>query len=303
MTLGTSSEEATTDHQPNGSTDVSGRRTLLAIVLVKWVERQIFRLVCAILGVRLSLTACQTGRCEPDETEPPLPIFANAKDGPLLLDHARRYFEDIEKRHNDVKDKAKTILTLVVFIASFVTFASGFTTRGPLLLVPIVPTLLTAWLFLEMFRLSWSAFPSMDQTLIDAAEDKRGVMLAEGYLRAARFGNARTDYVASVLVASRRSAALALVSVMVVLGVYGSTSSPSSAEVFINTLRSKPELLELLRGPKGDIGPNGPAGVQGPQGPKGEPGLPGTNAIPSHSSQAMPSRSAPSGGSHSASKR
>ena len=238
--------------------------------------RQLFRCLCYALLVPVTRKECDEGRCAPHETETSMPNFSNAAAGEVLLDQAIRYFEAAEKRHKDVKEKGKTILALSVFVASFITFTAGFTDRGLLLLLPAMFTLVTVLFFLEMFRLSWSAFPKMDQEFVDAEDQERRKLLAQNYVRAARFGNSRTDYVATVLVAARRSSALALLSVVVVIVVYASSGRRSTGSDLVRSLRSDPSLLQLLRGPKGDVGATGPAGSVGQRGPRGEDGTPGT---------------------------
>jgi hypothetical protein len=254
---------------PNAGSSDSERehKPLSAKVQVKAnaAMRKLFRGLCRLLFVKIEKNESEEGSCEPHPSAPPLPDFLKVKDNgnQVLLDQAIRYFEAAQKRHETIKDKGKTILTLLVFVASFITLAANFFERGLLLLAPTVFAFATVWLFLEMFRLTWSGVPKMDQTLIDATDAHRRVMLAEGYVRAARFGDRRTDYIALVLTAARRAVALALVSVVAVTVGYALTAKRDHYEELVKRLRSEPALLNLLHGPRGIPGPKGEKGEQG----------------------------------------
>lgn len=247
----------------------------------KWitVERWLFRTLCCVVLVRIDRGTSESGAFKPHPDAPPPPNFSGAKGSELLLAQAIRYFEAAEKRHETIKEKGRTILALLVFVASFITLSANFFDHGLLLLAPTVFAFATVWFFMEMFRLTWSGVPKMDQTLVDGSDDARRLRLIEGYVRAAQFGDGRTDYLVSVLTAARRSVALALVTAIGITVGYALKSKEDPAEALVNRLRSEPALIKLLRGPEGDQGPTGERGDPGPKGKKGEKGDPGPQGL------------------------
>ena len=248
--------------------------------VAKRCERWFFRGLCWLAGAPLTPEESWTQRCKPHETMPVEPSFDGVGESDLLLEQARRYFEDAEKRQASIADKGKTIFALVVLEASFIALASGFSERKWLLLFPAIPALVAARFHLEMFRLSWSAFPSFDQELVSANDANRKIILAKSYVTAARFGSLGADYVANLLLAASRAATAGLVAVMAVLVVEASLGKRTKDDDVVRSLRNHGELVELLRGPPGAPGPSGPIGPAGPIGPPGHTGEAGPAGVP-----------------------
>lgn len=245
----------------------------------------------------VSLDDVHAQSSDPDIAPPDLPM-ASAKEGQVLFEQSLRHYEATEKRLSSVHEKTKTLLGLLIFVASFITLAASFSEPGLLLLLPAVPALVTIILFLEVFHLSWSGYPEIDKELVLQDDCARRQRLADDYIRAARFLDKRTNYVATIFAIARVWVSLALALVIVVLVVYVAIGKQSSNEEIIRALRSDPNLLEMLRGPKGGTGlagspgprgepglpgprgESGPAGPQGPQGPQGNPGPQMPSEIP-----------------------
>jgi hypothetical protein len=241
--------------------------------LARGLERFVFRVVCRVLFVSFDERETEN-RASAVHPESVVPTFNERHNTDQLLSHAIKNFEFAEKRYEQVKDKGKTLQALLVFVVSFITLTAGLFGHDYFLLVPEAFALLTGWLLLEFFGLSWGGFPKLTQELVDSDEAKQRATLIEDYTGAAHFGHLRTDYMVQVLTAARRAIGVALLSVVSITLVSAATRTrtrPTNADV-IRELRRDPELIELLRGPAGTAGPAGPAGPVGPVGPAGPAG-------------------------------
>ena len=115
--------------------------------------------------------------------------------------------------------------------------------------------------------------------------------MSRDYWAAASFGETVADYLATVLIATRRAAAFSILVVLVTVMIYAFMGKTPTTEDVVAKLRSDPELLKLLRGPegkKGERGAIGPEGLRGPQGPPGATGPTGAQAAPPEPEGAVP---------------
>lgn len=233
-------------------------------------ERWLFVGLCRLLRVSITHEMCVRGECERQE----IPEFKDANVSELLLAQCMRYFDSIRERHDAVKEKGKTILAILVVVSSFVAFSASYYGRSIWLLFPAFFVLVTARLFLEMFRLYWHGVPEIDQDLVKAEDETRRRVLARDYMSAAAVGDAGTEYMSRVLRAARRSATLSLVAVGFAMGLLALTAETQGDEL-VRKLRSDPTLIRLLTGPKGEPGVAGPAGPRGATGRSGADGVAG----------------------------
>jgi hypothetical protein len=93
----------------------------------KALERTVFRALCRLLLVRIDKEESEHGVCATHPSALLLPDFSKLNgECQVLLEQAIRYFEAAEKRHETMKDKGKTILALLVFVASFIALSANF---------------------------------------------------------------------------------------------------------------------------------------------------------------------------------
>jgi hypothetical protein len=234
----------------------------------------------------MSSVEIEDRRCELGD---PIPDLSHAVNTDKVLDVAKFQYEATHARRALIDEKIKTLLTLTTVIVGI--FSVVLTKFASLLtaLPPMVLLLLVVLIVAEYYSISFSGFPAVIPDLLSITDDDAfNRALAEQYLRANRFNDARVDYLAALYMLARRTFFFGLFLVAVVgLGAAATSKADDESlkQSLVTELRSDPTLIELLRGPQG---PSGAKGEQGDQGERGPPGLAGERGPPGSAGERGP---------------
>ncbi len=136
-------------------------------------------------------------------------------------DLARELYKQEADRTRSFEDKGRTLLTVNGLLISVLVAVGKL---GPMpaleLAVSATPLLLSLVILLELHGPRVTAFPAVDNELLNAATSEQRALIARSYLTARLFLSGSNDYLLDLLEAARKLVAFGLL-VSIILGLFG----------------------------------------------------------------------------------
>ncbi len=213
----------------------------------------------------------------------------SAIDTEALLSTARQCLTGAQERRTEITGKCHTLLTMASLLLGVIGLFSSTTVVADsiwskvLFFIAVAALLNTVTLLLVFFDVGVETKIVLDQHEVDLEGDDIRKNLINLSLQCQSDIDNRTDYLVDVYRTARCFFlfALTLATLMFCENLIRSPQHTRS-QLFLQDLRSDPDLIELLRGSKGEQGEKGPTGekgdrgIQGLQGEKGKSGADAT---------------------------